>query len=75
METGSILNYPRNELVLGASLTRLAQLLEQEGQPCSYCIAVFLIQENGEGLAYRDRWAYAEHLVKDHHLKPYHIQP
>jgi hypothetical protein len=54
---------------------KLAQLLEQEGQPCSYCIAVFLLVENGEVLSVEDNLAYRYHLFKAHAIKPYGIDP
>jgi hypothetical protein len=75
MEAGSILNYSTPEEPPGARPTHLTRLLEQEGQPCSYCIAVFLMLESEEGLGYRDKWAYAAHLAKEHHLEPYRIDP
>ncbi len=54
---------------------RLAQLLEQEGQPCSYCIAVFLVRAGGEALSSEDAQSYAIHLRKDHGLSEYAIEP
>jgi len=53
---------------------RLNQLLEQEGQPCSYCIAVFLLIQNGEVLTRNDNLAYRYHLAADHGIKPYAIE-
>ncbi len=55
--------------------TRLSQLLEQEGQPCSYCIAVFLMLENGEDLTRKDSLLYRYHLAKDHGVRPWAIDP
>lgn len=54
--------------------TKLNQLLEQKGQPCSYCIAVFLMNENGEKLTMKDSLLYAHHLIWDHGEKPYFVQ-
>jgi hypothetical protein len=53
--------------------TKLKQLLEQEGQPCSYCIAFFLALENGDALSARDKVLYGRHLVKDHGMAHYEI--
>lgn len=55
--------------------TRLNQLLEQEGQPCSYCIAVFLLEENREPFSPEDAEAYRRHLLRDHDMEPFGIQP
>ncbi|MDE1858881.1 MAG: hypothetical protein KGI26_07435 [Thaumarchaeota archaeon] len=55
--------------------TKLGQLLEQEGQPCSYCIAVFMMMAGGEALPPKDRTAYSHHLVWEHGAKPYFIVP
>jgi hypothetical protein len=70
-----MLIYPFGKLSGGAKSTRLAQLLEQEGQPCSYCIAVFLMIENNEKLSELDRWAYSNHLAREHKMQPYLVQP
>ncbi len=56
-------------------ITNLGQLLEQEGQPCSYCIAVFMMQADGEALSPEDRAAYGNHLVWEHGARPYFIEP
>ncbi len=53
---------------------KLAQLLEQEGQPCSYCIAVFLLTEGGEVLPAADNLAYSRHLAREHGVRPYAIE-
>ena len=58
-----------------AERLHLAQLLEQEGQPCSYCIAVFLMLAGGEKLPRRDARAYGRHLLAAHGLEPYSIRP
>ena len=50
-------------------------MLEQEGQPCSYCIAVFLMLEDGEKLSPEDERAYSSHLIWEHRKKPYYIEP
>jgi hypothetical protein len=54
---------------------KLTQLLEQEGQPCSYCIAVFMLTESGEVLTRLDNLAYRYHLAREHNIKPYAIEP
>jgi hypothetical protein len=54
---------------------RLDQLLEQEGQPCSYCIAVYLLEADGEEFAPEDAEAYRRHLLRDHGMEPFGIQP
>ena len=54
---------------------RLNQLLEQEGQPCSYCIAVFMLTHKGEALRRTDNLAYSRHLAKDHGVKTYWVEP
>jgi hypothetical protein len=54
---------------------KLTQLLEQEGQPCSYCIAVFMLTVSGEILSTEDNLAYRYHLLKEHAVKPYAIEP
>ena len=53
---------------------KLRQLLEQEGQPCSYCIAVFMIEARGEGMTLEDAESYRRHLLRDHCLEPFAIQ-
>ena len=53
---------------------KLNQLLEQEGQPCSYCIAVYLILERGEKLSPKDSLAYTRHLIWEHGEKPYFVE-
>lgn len=66
--------YPTGEASSGARRTRLNQLLEQEGQPCSYCIAVFLMVEKGEALSRNDNLAYRYHLAVDHGIRPYSVE-
>ena len=55
--------------------TNLNQLLEQEGQPCSYCIAVYLMRAGGERLSEKDSKAYGSHLVWEHGARPYFVEP
>ena len=61
-------------LCFGVSRMRLNQLLAQEGQPCSYCIAVFMLNQKGEVLRKSDSLAYSRHLAKDHGVKTYWIE-
>lgn len=53
----------------------LSQLLEQDGQPCAYCIAVFMLEAGGEELPPEDAGAYRRHLLRDHGMEPYSISP
>ena len=72
----------RSRSIYSTSLTsaevlgmRLNQLLEQEGQPCSYCIAVYLLEAEGEAFTPEDAAAYRRHLLRDHDMEPFGIQP
>jgi hypothetical protein len=53
----------------------LSQLLEQEGQPCSYCIAFFMLEADGVSVPLEDAEAYRRHLLRDHDLEPYGVRP
>ncbi len=53
----------------------LNHLLEQEGQPCSYCIAVFLMRSGGEELPAEDSKTYSCHLAKEHGVRTYWVDP
>lgn len=67
--------YPTSATVSEVSGMRLGQLLEQEGQPCSYCIAVFLLRSGGEELSEEDSRSYSYHLAREHGVKTYWIEP
>ena len=67
--------YSGSERSAGVTSTRLAELLKQEGQPCSYCIAVYMLLADGDELPPGDATAYGNHLVWAHGKKPYHVEP
>ena len=75
MDSSSISKYRTRTATAEVLRTKLNQLLEQEGQPCSYCIAVFLMKAGGERLSKKDGQAYAHHLVWEHGARPYFIEP
>jgi hypothetical protein len=53
----------------------LNEVLEQFGQPCSYCFAINAILTNEERLSLEDAREYSRHILSYHRLKPFEISP
>jgi hypothetical protein len=51
----------------------LNEVLQQYGQPCSYCFAVHGLLTNKEKLSTKDAREYSRHIQAYHKLKPFKI--
>ncbi len=51
----------------------LNEVLAVEGQPCSLCFAIVSLRAFRKRLTAREKEVYAKHLLREHDMRPYHI--
>jgi len=51
----------------------LNEILTVEGQPCSFCFAIVSLRAFRERLTAHEAEEYTRHLVREHGMRPYHI--
>jgi len=63
---------PNRQVPMMQRLT-LNEALAVEGQPCSFCFAIVTLRAFRKRLTGHEKEVYAKHLLREHGIRPYHI--